>query len=691
MNDSAGAARLLRVKSAGPEPLQGLFAPRGIVVVGASSDATKLGGVMAASLASAEAPVALVNSRGGAGMYARVREAAAASPVALDLAVLCIPASVCADALQDCASIGVRAALVCAGGFTEAGGPGLEYERQLLEVARAHGVRLLGPNTSGFIRPACNLQASFVPGVAQLRPGRVAIVAASGGLNHALAFALQRQGTGISLGVGIGAGIDVTAADVLQYLTADQDSRAIALHIETIADGPALLAAVEAAAAAKPVVAMVVGEHDIGDFARSHTGALATSWRTTRALLRQAGAVVVDDEDELVVAVTTLAGVRLPSGDPGVALVTGQAGPGLLIADALHGKDVRLPKLAAGTKKRLAELLPPMTYQENPIDTGRPGPRHAEVVTSVAADPSVDLVAVYGLSEPVIDLPHVIASAGTSAVAIGGLDGTSDEIADGVRNARDLDVPLVVGARALSTAVGALVEDARRSRARLTRSEPSADTPTVELSGDSWSEAQAKDVLDQLGISTPARVVCTTLDEARDAVRRIGGIVAVKLSDAAVVHKTDRGGVRLGVRTDEDLVEALTALQEVGASEYLIEAMAPPGVDLVVGARRDPVFGPIVLVGIGGVATEVYADFAIASVPTSQAVLASLPQELVARSLLEGFRGSAAVDHQAIARILANLGGLLLTNPDVAEVEINPLRAHAGGLLALDAVILNGA
>jgi len=676
-----------------PGDLRPLFAPRGVVVIGASADPDKLGGAMAASLAGRELPVALVNSRGGHGMHTSVAAATDASPVPLDLAVLCVPAGACAAVLEECASVGVTAALVCAGGFSEAGGDGLEHERRLLEVASATGIRLLGPNTSGFFVPASGLRASFVPGVARLSPGPVAVVAASGGLNHALAFALQRQDAGLSLGVGIGAGIDVTATEVLEYLADHEATRAIALHIENVVDGPALLAAVEAASRVKPVVALVVGEHDIGDFAQSHTGALATSWRTTRALLRQAGAVVVDDEDALVTAVTTLAAARLePSRDPGAALVTGQAGPGLLVADALHGGGVRVPLLSDKTQARLGELLPPMTYQANPVDTGRPGPAHGDVIGAVAADSDIAVLAVYGLTEPVIDLPRVVAEADLgSKVAVVGLDGPAEDVAAGRRTARGLGVPLVVGARALSTAVIALCEDARLAAAR--RAAPTAGDPHVSqeltVAGLSWSEAQAKDVLDGLGIPTPARAVCSTLEEAQAALERIGSPVAVKISDATVLHKSDNQGVHLGVASPQEMREAVDALRQIGAREFLVEAMSPPGIDLVVGARRDPVFGPVVLVGVGGVATEVYADVAIASVPTSMERLTALPGQLAAQPLFDGFRGEAPVDRQALAQVLAQLGALLVANPHLAEIEINPLRAHAQGLLALDAVIVS--
>lgn len=677
----------------GSSDLAALFAPRGVVVVGASTDPDKLGGAMAASLSGTDLPVALVNSRGGPGMFTTVGEAAAQSSAPLDLAVLCVPAAACATVLEECAEAGVCAALVCAGGFAESGGEGIEHERRLLAAATATGVRLLGPNTSGFFVPHTALRASFVPGVAHLTAGSVAVVAASGGLNHALAFALHRQDAGVSLGVGIGAGIDVTATDVLKHLVNDEHTRAVALHIENVGDGPALLAAVEEVSAVKPVVALVVGEHDIGEFAQSHTGALATSWRTTRALLRQAGAVVVDDEDSLVTAATTLAAVRLaPSADPGAALVTGQAGPGLLVVDALHGGHVRVPILADETQARLGELLPPMTYQANPVDTGRPGPSHGEVVGAVAADPEVDVVAVYGLTEPVVDLPHVVATADLSGkAAVVGLDGPADDVADGRRVAQVLGVPLVVGPRALSTAVIALVEDARLAAARLPAVTTSGreEVAALAVNGTAWSEAEAKAVLDRVGIPTPTRAVCSTREDAQAALQALGGPVAVKLSDATVLHKSDHGGVHLGVVTVDDMDAAVDALMAIGADEFLVESMAPSGVDLVVGARRDPVFGPVVLVGVGGIATEVYADVAIAAVPTSRTRLVSLPDQLAARRLLEGFRGGPVVDRDDLSHVLHQLGDLLVANPHLDEIEINPLRVHAQGLVALDAVIVS--
>ncbi|GAA1640892.1 acetate--CoA ligase family protein [Georgenia ruanii] len=672
-----------------PTALDAFFAPSGVMVVGASATPGKLGAVMAQSLAAYDAPLRLVNSR-GEGMHASVSEALAAGD-GVDLAVLCVPAPATARALRECAEGGVRAALVCAGGFAEAGAAGEEHQRAVEEVVRETGIRLLGPNTSGFFVPGRRLLASFVPGVADLAAGPVAVVAASGGVNHALAFRLQQAGIGLSLGVGLGAGVDVGAAAVLEHLVDDEQTRVVALHLETVQDGPALLAAVRRLSAVKPVVALVVGRSDVAEFARSHTGALATSWRTTRAVLRQAGAVLVDDEDGLVAAVAALAGRRLaPSPAPGVALVTGQAGPGLLVADAVQTAGVTLPRLTDATRAAIAEVLPPLTFQANPVDTGRPGPGFDRVVSAVADDPAVDAVAIYALTEPVVDLPAAVATSGAAGrvPVLLGVDGPPDDVAAQRAAAREAGIPLISGPTALARAVAALADDATGRFACAQDVTPPQPWPG--LTGP-WDEVRGKELLDALGVPTPPRRRCRDRAEALEALAALGGPVAVKLLDATVLHKTEVGGVHLGVRTPEAMGRALDALEAAGAREVLVEAMAAPGVDLIVGARRDPVFGPVLLLGLGGTAAEVLADVAIRSVPLSDRAAAGMVSDLRARRLLFGHRGGPTLDPAELAGVLTAVGNVLLVNPDVAEIEVNPLRLTATGPVALDAVVITPA
>ncbi|MGY1883943.1 acetate--CoA ligase family protein [Blastococcus sp. SYSU DS0753] len=676
--------------------LQPLFAPRGIAVIGASRDPGKLGAVMARSLARFPGTVVGVNARDAdpsAGRFATVAEAADASPDPIDLAVLCVPAAVSARALADAAEAGVRAALVCSGGYAEAGGPGIGHQEELVSAARAGGVALLGPNTSGFLVPARGLTASFVPGVATVPAGPVSVVAASGGVNHALTFLLAEADVGVSLAVGLGNAAGVTAADVLTHLAGDDDTRAVALHVESVTDGPSLVAAVGAATARVPVVALVVGRNDVAEFARSHTGALATSWRTTRAALRSAGAVLVDDERQLVDAVAALSAVRLPaSAEPGVGVVTAQAGPGLIHVDGLRGRQVSVPPLSGDTRSALAELLPPLTYQANPVDTGRPDPAFGRVLAATAADPSVDLVSVYALSEPdVLDLPAAVEEIGAAPVVVG-LGGPPEQVVPQRQALRKLGVPAVDGPTALTVAVTALVDDAR-ARARAGSTLAPVAVP-VDLLGESLAadldEDEAKTLLGRLGITTPPRRACADRAAAHRALAELPGPLAVKLLDAAVTHKSDVGGVHLGVRDAAALDAALDALESIGASRFLVESMAPAGVDLIVGASRDPVFGPVVLVGLGGVVAEALADVAVAPAPLSAGEAGALADELAGRVLLDGFRGGPVADRSALGAVLAALGDLLVTHPEIEDVEVNPLRATADGLLALDAVLTLG-
>jgi len=670
-----------------------LLAPKGVVVIGASRQSGKLGAAMARSLASFPGTRALVNARRpepAEGVYASVAEAAAHADGPLDLAVLCVPAAGCADALAEAAAAGCRAALVCAGGFGEAGPEGAAYAEELLRVARETGVRLLGPNTSGFFAPHLGLTASFVPAAGRLPAGDIAVVAASGGVNHALSFDLAAAGNGISLGVGIGAGLDVTAADVLEHLATDGRTTAVALHLETVPDGPRLVAAVRRLAAAKPVVALVVGRTDIGDFARSHTGALATSWRTTRAALRQAGAVVVDDERELVDALTVLSRIRLrPHPDPGLGIVTAQAGPGLLLADRAGTDGIRTPELTEATQRTLGELLPPLTYQRNPVDTGRPSETFARVLAATAADPAIDLLSVYALAEPdSVDLVTAAQDAGLgpdspAVVVVGGLP---EDVTEQRARLHKAGVPALSGPASAANAVRALVTDARQRAVGERAAAGSSPETALSVPPGPLDEDAAKSFLTGLGIRTPVRVACDGRGDAHYALRLLGGPVAVKVLDATILHKTEIGGVHLGVRTPEQLDAALDAIGP--GRRCLVEAMAPDGVDLVLGVRRDPVFGPVVLAGLGGTAAEALADVAIRLAPVSTAEAAAMPDELAARALLDGWRGGPALDRAEFGRVVAALAAALAASPDTAEIEINPLRLTADGLIALDAVIV---
>ncbi|MGX1479943.1 UNVERIFIED_CONTAM: acyl-CoA synthetase (NDP forming) [Streptomyces canus] len=669
--------------------LDALFAPRAIAVLGASATPGKLGAAMADSLASFPGPVMKVNSGRpdpDRGFFATVGEAAAAHGITPDLVVSCIPAAVTADALREAAAVGARAALVCAGGFAEAGGDGALHQQTLTEVVRDTGIRVLGPNTSGFLAPHRRLTASFVPGASDPEPGPVAVVAASGGVNHALAFALAEAGVGLRLGVGLGNSLDVTQADVLRHLAEDDGVRAVALHVETAAEGRRLTEAVRRLTDRVPVVALVVGRSDIGDFARSHTGALATSWRVTRTALRQAGAVLVDDERDLVDAVTALSRVRLPANPrSGIGLVTAQAGPGLLLTDDLRSHGIQVPPLVERTVKELRELLPALTYLNNPVDTGRPSPALTQVVERVSEDPGIDVTAVYGLLEPTaVDLPAALTAARTATPLVAVVGGPVEQARRTRRELGEAGIPCAATPASGSAMVRALVEDAA-ARTRLEAVLTASDAPTLPPPGP-VHEHTAKAVLADLGIRTPVRRACADPVAAHAALEELGGPVVVKILDAEILHKTEVGGVQVGIRTHEELDEALVRMPASPA--LLVERMAPAGPELIVGIRRDPVFGPVLALGAGGTAAEILGDVSLRLAPLSANEAHAMLDELATRQMFLGARGATPVDRARLAHVLLALASLAADDA-VAECEINPLRVLPDGdVVALDAVLL---
>ncbi|NHU46232.1 MULTISPECIES: acetate--CoA ligase family protein [Rhodococcus] len=674
--------------------LNRLFAPTSIAVVGASASPAKLGSVMLDAITrGSDGTVTAygINPKGaGDGFHVSLAAATESHGAPIDLAVLCIPAAATPAALREAADCGVGAALICSGGFAEAGPDGIALQNQLADITAETGIRLLGPNTSGFFRPG-NTTVSFVPTVEHINRGTVAVVAASGGMNHALSFLLSEQGVGVGLGVGLGNSVDVTSVDVLEYLSEDPTVTAIALHVESVDDGQALLAAVRKVTAEKPIVAIVVGRSDVSAFSESHTGALATSWKTTRALLAEAGAVVVDSERQLVDALAVLSRTRLTAAPtPGIGLVTAQAGPGLMILDELLAQDVQVPTLTGSTQAGLSELLPPLTFQANPVDTGRPGATFGNVLATTAADPRIDALAVYALAEPdAIDLAAAVRESGvhTDVPVVLGIGGPGKAVGKTSASAGEIGVPVLPSPTALATGISALVHDARSRYLRAadtTTTTPSA-APALSLPAD---EATAKDLLDALGIATPQRRVCTDRTAAHQALTEITLPVAVKILDATVVHKTEIGGVHLGIRTAEDLDTALDALDAIDAPAYLVESMATSGVDLFLGARRDPVFGPIVVAGLGGTAAEAIGDVAIRSHHLTHAAAAAMLDDLQCAPLLDGWRGGPVLNRDEFAHLAVTVAGYLAAHPEISDIEINPLRLTPTGLTALDAVIL---
>ncbi len=675
--------------SHGTRSLAPLFDPGVVAVVGASATPGKAGNALVHSLASFPGPAYAVNPRGEAVAGREGHERVSEIPARVDLALLAVPPPAVAAVLRDCSTAGVRAAVVHSGGWAEAGAEGEAMQAELASLARETGLCILGPNTSGFFNPPAGLCASFVRPAADLRPGGLAIVAQSGGVNHALAFLADGEGLGIRLGVGLGNSVDVGLADVLDHLAADELVGAVALAIEGVSDGRRLVESVEWLTDRVPVIALKTGRTDVDAFSRSHTGALTGSWRTTRSALAQAGAVVVDDLTELVDAAQALLLIRLePVDRVGVGIVTGQAGPGLLLADELGVHGVSVPELPGSSQETLAGLLPPITFQRNPVDTGRPGDTFAAVLETVAAAPEIELLGVYLLHEPDAVDPVLLLSE-LDCPAVLALTAPPAALATARDALRPAHVAVLSTPERSAHALAAVARDAEQ-RARRAAAGPDDDraVPAVRPDRADWDEDSAKRLVEAAGLATPARAVCDTHEEAHSAFERLAKPVVVKLLHPLVTHKSDIGGVHLGVSDQGSLERALTAIDRTEGARYLLEETAPDGPELLLGARRDPVFGPLVALGSGGTAAESADDVAVRLAPVSRAAAAGMLDELAGSRRFRGARGAPAVDDGELVEAIVALGALLAARDDIAELEVNPLRVTTAGLLALDALVV---
>jgi len=385
---------------------------------------------------------------------------------------------------------------------------------------------------------------------------------------------------------------------------------------------------------------------------------------------------------------------RLPAKlTPGVGVITAQAGAGLAILDLLQARNVSVPPLSLATQEYIAARLPPMTFQKNPVDTARPSPTFSEVVAAVAGDPHVDAVACYALSEPAALRPTEVLSPIQRRVGkplLFGTMGPLDEIRGDAETLRAQGLYVAHSPEELARATSTLCRDAFL-QARLARAGIPEPVASAALGVESPDEHSAKQTLEILGIQTPRRAVCASHEEAHQALNRLAKPVVAKILAAEVAHKTEVGGVQLNITDAATLDDALRELDAIPLSSrrrYLLEEMAPPGCELIVAAKRDESFGPMVMVGLGGIYAEALRDTVTRLAPLTRTEAEEMIEQLRIAPLFSGWRGQAKLDRPAVARSLVALGQFLCSQPGVDSFEINPLRVYPSGVLALDALLI---
>ena len=686
--------------------LAAFFHARAVAVVGASSDPSKVGGSV------------LANLRVG-GFAGRIVPVNAAHPSVqglpaarsildvegdVDLAVVAVPAPDVRATLEQCVAKGVRGAVVVSSGFREAGDEGARREAELRRWLRDQPLRIVGPNCLGWIRPALGLNLTFAPGMP--RRGAIGFFSHSGALCTAILDWSRDHDIGFSLFASLGNQADVTEADLLDALAADPETRVILGYLEGVADGRAFFGALRRAAGQKPCVLLKTGRSAEGARAvSSHTGALAGSDRAFDAAVRQAGAVRVGTLEELFDVARIVDAGRLPLGRR-VVLVTNGGGLGVLAADAARDAGLDVAALDGAARSRLATVLPPTASLTNPVDLiGDATPaRYGAALEALAVDDASCVVML---------APQAATDAGGVARSILGATrgwtrpilavfAGGGRVRPGARVLEESGVPCYPFPERAVAALGHTVTLAERSARR------SSDAP-ARVVDQSRAAAAARAALPsqgRLGFTEGARLlaayafpalrhaVAATPEDAGDRARELGCPVALKIVSPDIVHKTDVGGVVLGVTSPEqacrraaDLLARVRAQRpDARLDGILVQPMAADAThrEMLLGMVRDPQFGPLVMLGFGGVWVELLRDTAVRLAPLDRADACAMLAELRLAPALGAVRGLPPVDREALVDAVCRFARLAADLPELAELEINPLLAGPDGVLAVD-------
>jgi acetyl coenzyme A synthetase (ADP forming)-like protein len=717
------------------------FTPQGVAVIGASRDPSKLGFGLLRNLADAEqgypGPIYPVNPKvSGEILGLQCYPTIDAVPDPVELAVLIIPAAAVPAAMEACGRRGVKAAVVISGGFRETGSEGAAREREVVKIAQHYGMRMMGPNGIGVIDTCTPLNTTFVKGMPPR--GHIAFLSQSGALCGGVIDWTMGRGIGFSRLLSVGNEADVNETDVIPFLAADDSSRVIALYLEDVKGGPAFVDALREAVTRKPVLVLKAGRTASGQAATaSHTGALAGAHAAFRAACLQTGVFEAEGIEELFNGALALAYQPLPAGDR-VAILTNSGGPAALAADAFEAAGLRLARVGPETQELLRKSVHREVQVLGPVDLlgGADEHHYRNAADAVLADPAVDGVLAVLVPQVLVDPAAVVrALAAAAAAQIGArkplllcLMGEAS-LKEAQRAAHAAEVPAYTFPEDAVAAFKVLWRRARwleresagadpyphlrwgRRRGLSTEQESgraeereSRGAEQQESGGAPLGEqraleaAEARALLEAYGIATPLEGLAESSSETADLAQRIGFPVVLKLISPNILHKTDVGGVILGVQDEESAVAgyktllARAARADPGAEirGVLVQKMITGGQEVIVGVKRDPTFGPLVMFGLGGVYVEALADVSFRLAPLTAADAWDMLKEVRSAKLLEGLRGNPPADRVALVDLIVSVGRLAAAHPEVAELDLNPVlvQPEGKGVVAIDVRVI---
>jgi acetyl coenzyme A synthetase (ADP forming)-like protein len=703
-----------RGQKAAASSIARLLRPRSVAIVGASRDPVKIGGAILANLKREgfRGPIYPVNSSAREVQGFKAYPSISAVGPSIDLAVICVPASAVEEAVGECARAGVFAVVIITAGFAEVSQAGRERERRLLEIVRGSGMRMVGPNCMGVLNtdPAVSLNATFAP-TAPLR-GNIGMFSQSGALGIAVLDYARKRNLGLSTFLSAGNRADVSSNDMLAYWVQDPATAAAVLYIESFGNPRTFARLAPAVARQKPIIAVKAGRSISGErAAQSHSAALAVSDTAVDALFEQAGVIRTTTLSEMFDVAAMVSQAPTPQG-PRVGVVTNAGGPGILFADGCEASGLVVPRLADETVARLRASLSERSGFGNPIDmTASAGPaEYEQAMELVGRDPNVDsLVAIY--IPPLLTNPEQIAA----AIAHGAAKVPAEKpVLTVFLSSAGAPAELSRGPRGVlpsyefpENAAMALAAAYRHGR-WLAR--PQGST----LALNAFAEGTIRAVVDRVlegadaalwlgpddvalvlraaGIEL-ARSESAAADNVVAVAERLGYPIVAKIIAPGVVHKTEVGGVIMGIESAEEVVVAAQTLAErtraIGATleGILLQREVREGIEALVGVASDPTFGPLIACGTGGTMAELMRDVCFRLHPVTDVDAGEMIKAVRLNRLLDGYRGAPAGDREALAQVLLKTSALVEVMPELVELDLNPIKVMrpGSGAIVIDA------
>lgn len=687
----------------------GLFAPRGIAVVGASRDPSKVGGAVLANIVSSGFRGAIhpVNPNadeiGGYRAYASVTDV----PDPVDMAVVVVPARAAVEAVRQCGERGIGSAVVISAGFRETGAEGAALERELVTVARDGGVRVLGPNCLGLIATRSQLNASFAP--IMPAPGGISFLSQSGALGTAILDWARGEGIGLAHFVSLGNKADISEVDLVRMWADDPDTSVVVAYLEAISDGRAFVQSVADLAPHAPFIALTAGSSDAGAKAvSSHTGSLAGSRVAYEAAFRKAGAVPARTVQELFDLAEGFSRQPLPTG-PGTVILTNAGGPAILATDACAAEGVSLASLDPVTVAALREVLPAAAAVYNPVDIlgDAPAARFEAAARILVEDPGVRSVIVV-LTPQAMTQPLETARAISSVAADSGITTLAvfmgdETVVDANLHLRGRNVPTYAfPERAVATLAAMQRHALRMARPPAQPRQVAAEIDVVREAIDHArdarrtfiTESSAARIAEAYGIRVPRSGLAHDLSEARALAGAIGFPVVMKIASPDVLHKSDIGGIVFDVDSvdgvesayDSIMQRVMHRLPDATIWGVTIQEQVARGREVIIGVNRDAAFGPILMFGLGGIYVEVLKDVSFRMCPVTPGDAREMIDEIRSNALLRGARGEAPADIEAIVDVICRVSALAMEFDEITELDINPLivGTRSAGAVAAD-------